>query len=88
MTMKGRCVITHAFNTIYIFFKYVSNAGIVSLFLLFSNAANTIIQSHEVIDWSSNPDTSKAMAAFRDEVIHPHIFQQVNYFYTKKQFVT
>jgi uncharacterized membrane protein YgcG len=38
-----------------------------------------VSQCHEVIDWSSNPDTLRATAAFRDEVIHPHIFQQVTF---------
>lgn len=35
-------------------------------------------QCHEEIAWSSEPNTIRAAAAFRENVIHKHVFEQVH----------
>lgn len=61
---RDRCVTGHI-----LVFGFVAFAKYVGIVLL---------QSHEEIDWSSSPATLAATSAFRDTVIHPHIFQQVH----------
>ena len=46
-----------------------------------AGAAEDDGQCHEEIAWSAEPDTVRATTSFRDNVIHPHVFQQVGDYY-------